>query len=280
MILVSLEHVNFCASVSFRAPLLLSQFLIVSLFAQALILSRNKAAKRAMEVVQHDRVTELERVNAELTAELEQSPIKIVMMEQHGDSLRLGYEKLESECEKFRDVAETLKQEAMETEKTCENQVATMHVKLLDYRVQHCKKLHEKRFNQEDAMNNYGVQCLPYQGKGSTIGNMVQWFDEEIKALPATFVKANKIFACYAIVGVLWMLQDSGCKHLLELQSLTSLPDALLLDDLPSDLAKLTDRLVQKWWAEHGLPEDSHHLWREPEVVISTFDANFSFFMF
>jgi hypothetical protein len=28
-------------------------------------------------------------------------------------------------------------------------------------------------------------------------------FDEEIKLMPAMFVKANKNFACYAIVGVL-----------------------------------------------------------------------------
>jgi hypothetical protein len=50
MILECLEHVNFCGSVIFKASLLLSWFLIVYLFMQALVLSRNKDAKRVMEI--------------------------------------------------------------------------------------------------------------------------------------------------------------------------------------------------------------------------------------
>jgi hypothetical protein len=66
------------------------------------------------------------------------------------------------------------------------------------------------------------------------------------------------------------MLQDSSCEHLSELQSLTSLSDVALLDDLPLELTKLTGCLVRKWWVQHGLSEASHHLQKEPKVIIST----------
>jgi hypothetical protein len=76
-------------------------------------------------------------------------------------------------------------------------------------------------------------------GKGSAIGDIIGWFNEEIKVMLATFAKANKYFACYAIVGVLWMLYDSGCDHLSELQTLMSLCDASLQDDLPLESTNL-----------------------------------------
>jgi hypothetical protein len=57
---------------------------------QALVLSRNKAANRAMEVAQHDRVTELEQANTELKVELELAQIKMAEMEVHQNSLCSG----------------------------------------------------------------------------------------------------------------------------------------------------------------------------------------------
>jgi hypothetical protein len=48
-----------------------------------LTLSRKKAVKRAVETSQHARVAELERANAELRAELEQSWIKVAEMQEH-----------------------------------------------------------------------------------------------------------------------------------------------------------------------------------------------------
>jgi hypothetical protein len=53
-------------------------------------LSRNKAANRAMEVAQHDRVTELEQANTELKVELELARIKMAEMEVHQNSLCSG----------------------------------------------------------------------------------------------------------------------------------------------------------------------------------------------
>jgi hypothetical protein len=66
------------------------------------------------------------------------------------------------------------------------------------------------------------------------------------------------------------MLYDSGCDHLLELQMLMTSCDASLLEGLLPELTKLMGCLVQKWWAEHGLPEAARHLHREPEVIISS----------
>jgi hypothetical protein len=43
-------------------------------------------------------------------------------------------------------------------------------------------------------MSGLGAQCLPYLGKGSTIGDIVRWFEEEVKSMSATFTKANKKF--------------------------------------------------------------------------------------
>jgi hypothetical protein len=139
-----------------------------------------------------------------------------------------------------------------------------------DYSGHHRMKLRDLRFKLEKVMNEFGAQCLPYPGKGSTIDDIIGWFNEEIKVLPATFTKANNFFACYAIIGVLQMLYDSSCDHLSELQMLMSSCDALLLADLPLELTKLTGHLVQKWWAEHGLPEAVSHLRIELEAIISS----------
>jgi hypothetical protein len=66
------------------------------------------------------------------------------------------------------------------------------HKKIRDYRVHHCEKLHELRVNLEIAVNEIGMCCLSYPGKSSTIGEIVEWFNKEIQALPSVIFKANK----------------------------------------------------------------------------------------
>lgn len=39
----------------------------------------------------------------------------------------------------------------------------------------------------------------------------MDWFVEEIKALPETFAEANKNIVCFAVAGVFRMLEDFGC---------------------------------------------------------------------
>jgi hypothetical protein len=217
-------------------------------------------AKKAVETLHWDRVAELERANAELRAELEQSQLKIMEEEECPRSLRSGYDQLKNEFDELQGVAATLQREKAELEKSCEAEVLTASGNFQRYQVQHCKKLHDLWFNLENVLGDLGVQCLPYPGKGRTIGDIVRWFDGEVKSLPATFMKANKNFACYAIAGVLRMLQEASCKHLPELHSLAASNDASLLDDIPSEVAKITSQLMRKWWSQHGLPEVSRRL--------------------
>lgn len=210
------------------------------------------------EVTQTAHVTELERVNAELRVELEQARLRIVEDEESQSSLRSGYERLGIECESLHNAAETLKQEKSEAEKSCETKVVALSTRFQDCCVHHRLKLSDLRFSLEKAVSEFGASCLPYPGKGSTIREIVQWFEEEIKA--------NKNIVCYAIISVLRMLNDSEYKHLEGLQSIMAGCDASILKDLLPELAKLTGRIVRRWWMEHGLPEAASRFHREPEV--------------
>jgi chromosome segregation ATPase len=117
------------------------------------------------EVAQNTRVTELERANVELRAELEHARLKIAEVEERQDSLCTGYQKLENECERLHNATETLKQENIKAEKTRDAEVATIHAKFQDYRVAHRRKLRDLRFNLEKAVNEFGASCLPYPRK-------------------------------------------------------------------------------------------------------------------
>jgi hypothetical protein len=46
------------------------------------------------------------------------------------------------------------------------------------------KKHRELHLNLESVMSEIGGRCLLYPGKGSTIGEIVEWFDKEIWVLP------------------------------------------------------------------------------------------------
>lgn len=118
----------------------------------------------------------------------------------------------------------------------------------------HRKKLHDFKVNLEKAVNEFGVKCLPYLEKNSTIGEVVGWFDKEIKVLSAAIAKANKNFICYCVAGVLRMLYENVCGHVEGLQTIMASCDALILEDIPDEIGKPTSRIVRKWWAKHGLP--------------------------
>jgi predicted nuclease with TOPRIM domain len=156
---------------------------------QALTLTRSRAIRRAVEVAQTARVMEHERANAELRADLKQAQLKIAEVEERQCSLRSGYTKLESECDGLHNAAEALKLEKAVAEKDRN----AIHHRFQDYHVHHHKKISDLRFNLEKA----------YPGKNMTISNIIGWFDDEIKVLPVTITKANKIFDCHTIVGVL-----------------------------------------------------------------------------
>jgi hypothetical protein len=129
-------------------------------------------------------------------------------------------------------------------------------------------------------MNEFDIGCLPYPGKKSTIGGIIEWFDNEIKALPATIVKANKKIVCYAIIGVLRMLYDNGCDHIEGLQTIMGLCDASILQDLPEELTKLMGRLVKKWWTEHGLSDVTNCFRKRQQVRIFLVCCNILMFFY
>jgi hypothetical protein len=116
-------------------------------------------------------------------------------------------------------------------------------------------KLRELRINLEKAMNEIGERCLPHPGKGSAIGEIVELFDKEIQALSGVITKANKNFLCYCLSRVLRMLYENvDCDHLDGLEAIMNSYDASLLNDIPDEIAKLSGRIVRKWWSSHGLP--------------------------
>jgi hypothetical protein len=73
-----------------------------------------------------------------------------------------------------------------------EAEITTVHKTFQDYRVRHHKKLCEFWVNLEKEVNENGVRCLPYPGKNSTIGKVVEWFDKEIQVLSVVIARAKK----------------------------------------------------------------------------------------
>jgi hypothetical protein len=174
-----------------------------------------------------------------LSAGLEQAHLKIVEAEECQSSLRLGYTKLEDECESLCTVPETVKLEKVEAEMARDAEVTTIRTKFQDYRVHHRNKLHDLWFSLEKAVSEFGIGCLPYPGKNSPIGNIIGCFDNETKALPANIEKANKNFICYDIVGVLRMLYDNSCRHIEGLQLIMASCDAFFLSKMQENCASL-----------------------------------------
>jgi hypothetical protein len=157
------------------------------------------------------RVTELEENIAKLLADLKQTHATLAEAETTQSSLSMDRKKLDEECVGLCTAVETLEQE--KTRDVAAREIE--HKKIQDYHVHHCKKLCELRVNLKGVVNEIGVQCLPYPGKGSSIGEIVEWFEKEIQALPNAITKANKNFLCYCLVGVVRMLYESAnCDHL------------------------------------------------------------------
>jgi hypothetical protein len=125
-------------------------------------------------------------------------------------------------------------------------------------------------------VRDFGASCLLYPRKGKAIGEIVGWFDKEIKSLTDTFTKVNRNFVCYGVVGVLRIFYNNGCDHVAELQDIMSLCDARILEDLPPELSKLTSRLVKKWWTEHKLPNAATRLCKDQAVSSFSMSIDFS----
>jgi hypothetical protein len=180
--------------------------------------------------------------NAKLLAELEQIRAACAEADAAQSSLSLAYGKLEEECTGRHTVVEMLGQGKTEVETAHEAESKRFQ----DYCIHHRKKLCELQMNLESVMNEIGIRCLPHPGKGSTISEIVEWFDKEVGALSGAIMKANKNFLCYCLGGVLRMMYERmNCDHLDRLEAIMNSSDASLLDDIPDEIAKLSGRIVR-----------------------------------
>jgi hypothetical protein len=95
----------------------------------------------------------------------------------------------------------------------------------------------------------------------------VAWFTKEIQALLGVIAKENKNFIVYCLVGVLKMLQEHAqCPHVKGLEPVMAVCVASMFNEVPEDIAKLSARIVKKWWSSYGLPYVIETVHIEPEV--------------
>jgi hypothetical protein len=217
---------------------------------QVLSLMKTRVHRRAVETAQVTRVAELENSklameNSKLLVELEQAHAALAVADATQNSLSLTQGKLDEECAGLHTVVESLGQEKARAEAAREAECKGFH----DYCIHHRKKLREVQINLEKEMNEIGGWCLPYPGKGSTIDEIVEWFDKEIWALLGAITKANKNFLCYCLVGVLRMLyENADCDHLDWLEAIMNSYDASFLNGRPDEMAKLLGCIVVFAW--------------------------------
>jgi flagellar hook-length control protein FliK len=98
-------------------------------------LLRDLATKRSSEATQQRCITELEKANAELRTELEQSNIKVQELELSTESLTVGYRQLSEKYKKLGDYAEAWQQEKAEVKKSCQARVDKVEGEFQRYHV-------------------------------------------------------------------------------------------------------------------------------------------------
>jgi hypothetical protein len=223
--------------------------------------------KRVMVAAEEAHLVKHEESNAKLVAELEQTHLVLAEAEAGQNSLSMELGKLEEECAGLRAAVDTLGQQKVKAVADHQAENTTTQKKFQDYRVHRHKKLPDLRVNLEKAVNEIGVRCLSYPGKNTTIGEIVEWFDKEIRALPGAIFKANKSFFGYGLVGVLTMLYENAyCGHVAGLETIMNSCDASILDVIPEVIAKLSGHITKRWWTSHGLPYVTNAFRVVPEV--------------
>jgi hypothetical protein len=66
--------------------------------------------------------------------------------------------------------------------------------------------LGDLRYDLEGMLGRLGAKWLAYPEKGAPIGDIVKWFEGEVKSLPGTFAALSKNFIALALAGLLRML--------------------------------------------------------------------------
>jgi hypothetical protein len=167
----------------------------------------------------------------------------------------------------LRTAVNTLEDEKIQVLTDREAAVAAEWKTFWDYHLGHRKRRCELRAALEGVLNEIGARCLPYPEKGSTIGDVVMWFEKEIQTLWDAIAKANKNFLVYCLVGVLKMLQwHVNFYHIDGLGAIMNSSDASILDEVPDDIGKLAARIIKRWWSSYGLPDVTEAFRVELEV--------------
>jgi DNA repair exonuclease SbcCD ATPase subunit len=170
--------------------------MLTFIFLQALALSKARIAEKASEAVERSRVTELEKTNATLRAELDQARAKNSEVEDRENRLKANYDRLNSDYKNLE----------ADAEKSHDAQVAEIRNRFQKFHMHFHQRLRDLRYESEGALGELGGRCLEYLEPRNTIGTVTDWFMGEIKALPLTLAEANKNIVCFAVAGILRML--------------------------------------------------------------------------
>jgi chromosome segregation ATPase len=173
-------------------------------------LSKAQIAEKTVEAVEHPNVTGLVQTNAQLWAELAAAHAKVVEVENRKRVLISNYNSLHSDYGNLESMFTTLQKEKADLEKT-ERKKAQRFCQQL------CSKLHGLRREFKNSVGELDGQCLEFPNTGWTVGGILDWFNEEVQALPNTFTEANQNITYYAEDVILKMLEGVGCVHLTEL---------------------------------------------------------------
>jgi hypothetical protein len=61
-------------------------------------------------------------------------------------------------------------------------------------------------------MGELSKRCLEYPETSGAISGIIDWFKGEIQRLSGTFAEANKNITCFAVAGILKMLEETGSQ--------------------------------------------------------------------
>jgi hypothetical protein len=132
------------------------------------------------------------------------------------------------------------------------------------------KKLAELQCDIEESAAALEGRCEDFPDTDTTVSNLLDWFQMEVRALPTYFAECNKTITCFTLVGVFKMLTEVNCKHLPELKKLALSYDASILHDVSDDIGRIAKKLVRNWSTNHGLPDCMQKIEEENRVSFTT----------
>jgi hypothetical protein len=202
-------------------------------------------------------------------AELEQTCLAHAEAVAAWNTLSMNHVKLEEDCVGLHAAADTLNREKAQIVTNCEAEIASEQNFFWDYHIGHHKRLHELHMNLEKDVNEIGVWCLPYPGKGQyhKWNHRAVWQGNSSAA--ERDCEGEQEFLVYCFGGVLNMLYENAeCCHLDVLNANMGSCDDSILDEILNDIAKLAVCILKRWGTSHGFPYVTDAFLVDPEVGI------------